>query len=210
MYRTVEIDVQFLYPVDNRQERRIRMDCTRCSLKGCRIGRPCTDGSGEYLETYHEEGNQYTARAASALIDNGRAGTLSRLEEIAEFFKLRGYKKLGVAYCYGLEKYVVSLRKYFERQDIHPVFVSCTVDGVRENQVNPEKTECAVSCNPIGQATALRKAGVDFAVLMGLCLGHDILLQKNLDMDFTTFIVKDRVYHHNPLQALREFSDSEA
>ena len=39
---------------------------------------------------------------------------------------------------------------------------------------------------------------------MGLCLGHDLLLQKKLQSDFTTFVVKDRVLKHNPLLALSE------
>lgn len=180
------------------------MDCTKCALKGCRKDKPCSDGSGAYLGDYLSGENQLYVRAASGLIDNGRAGTLSRLQEIVEFFKARGYQRFGVAYCYGMEREATLLRKYLEQQGIHPVFVSCTVDGVKENQLNPEKTSCVVSCNPIGQANALNNAGVDFTVLMGLCLGHDILIQKNLKMDFTTFVVKDRVFNHNPLLALEE------
>ena len=33
-------------------------------------------------------------------------------------------------------------------------------------------------------------------------MGHDILIQKHLKMDFTTFAVKDRVLGHNPILAL--------
>jgi rhodanese-related sulfurtransferase len=107
-----------------------------------------------------------------------------------------------VAYCYGLEKEAVLLRKYLEQRGFKPVMVSCTVDGLKESQINPSKSNDTVSCNPIGQANLLNSAGVDFTILMGLCLGHDMLLQKNLQMDFTTFIVKDRVFDHNPLLAL--------
>lgn len=185
------------------------MDCTKCPAKGCRNGKPCSDGGSEYLHEYLSRENQETVKAASELVDNGRAGTLSRLEEIVEFFHLRAYKKLGVAYCYGLEREAVLLRTYFEQHGIHAVFVSCTIDGLTEEQLNPDKTNCSVSCNPLGQATFLNSSGVDLAVLMGLCLGHDILIQKQLQMDFTTFAVKDRVFNHNPLQALYAFSDAE-
>ena len=174
-------------------------------MKGCREGRPCVDGSGAYIDEYHSGENRDIVKSASALVDGGRAGTLSRLEEIAEYVRLRGIQKLGVAYCYGLEKYAVRLREYFDRRGIPTVFVSCTVDGVTESRVDPDKTSCTVSCNPIGQAAALNNAGVGLTLLMGLCLGHDILLQKHLNMDFTTFVVKDRVYGHNPLRALDEF-----
>ncbi len=185
------------------------MDCTKCSYKGCRNGNPCTGEGESYLDEYRDGENRACVKAASALVDNGRAGTLSRLEEIVEYFFLRGYRKLGVAYCYGLEKEAALLRKYLEKRGIDSAFVSCTVDGLTEAQLDPDKNDCAVSCNPLGQAHALGKAGVDLTLLMGLCLGHDILLQKHLRMDFTTFAVKDRVFGHDPLRALYASADGE-
>ena len=80
------------------------MDCTKCAEKGCRISQPCSDQSGGYLNEYDEKSVQNVTRAASKLVDDGRAGTLNRLEEIAEYARLRGYQKLGVAYCYGMER----------------------------------------------------------------------------------------------------------
>ncbi len=185
------------------------MDCTKCTQKGCRNGQPCVDRSGAYIERYAQDENHELIKTASALVDNGRAGTLSRLEEITEYVQRRGYEKIGVAYCYGLEKYAVLLRKYFDRHGIKTVFVSCTVDGVTESDVDPDKTSRTVSCNPIGQAAVLNGAGVSLTLLMGLCLGHDILIQKHLNMDFTTFIVKDRVNGHNPMQALKDIEKGE-
>jgi uncharacterized metal-binding protein/rhodanese-related sulfurtransferase len=178
------------------------MDCTKCATKGCRASLPCDDRSGEYLENYLSKDVLKCTRAASELIDNGRAGSLSRIQEIVEYSKLRGYSRVGVAYCYGMEKEAVLLRKYLKHEGLHPVMVSCTVDGIKESQIDPDKTDESVSCNPLGQANVLNSSGVKFTVLMGLCLGHDILLQKNLKMDFTTLIVKDRVNNHNPLQGI--------
>ena len=178
------------------------MDCTKCVLKGCRASAPCSVRSGDYLGEYLTDDNQARVKAASALVDGGRAGTLSRLEEIVEYMKTRGIRAVGVAYCYGLEKEAVLLRERLDREGFRPHMVSCTVDGVTESQLDPDKAVDAVSCNPLGQAHRLNSAGVELTVLMGLCLGHDILLQKNLSMDFTTFVVKDRVFGHNPLLAL--------
>lgn len=146
--------------------------------------------------------NQLKAKAASLLIDNGRAGSLSRLEEIVEYMKIQGYTTIGCAYCYGMEKEAVLLREYLTAAGFKPTMVSCTVDQVRESVIDTNKTNQAVSCNPIGQSYLLNSSGVPFTILMGLCLGHDILIQKNLTMDFTTFIVKDRVYKNNPIQGL--------
>lgn len=186
------------------------MDCTRCSFKGCRTSSPCVDNRQDYFENYTTEDNQAHTRAASALIDGGRAGTLNRLEEIIEFVKLREYQKIGVAYCYGMEKEATLLRDYLiKRTGFKPVMVSCTVDGIKESQLHTNKTNSTVSCNPLGQANVLNSSGVEFAILMGLCLGHDILVQKYLTMDFTTFVIKDRVLNHNPILALPGYKSPE-
>ena len=121
-------------------------------------------------------------------MDNGKAGTLTRLDEIVEYTKLLGYTSIGVAYCYSMEKEAVLLREYLEQKGFKPTMVSCTVDGIKESQIDTSKTKNTVSCNPLGQANILNSAGIQFTILMGLCLGHDILLQKNLKMHFSTFI----------------------
>lgn len=185
------------------------MDCTKCSTNGCRKSSPCFDRSNEYLESYSLQDTQLYTKAASELIDNGRAGSLTRLEEIVEYSKLREYSSIGVAYCYGMEKEAVILREYLEQKGFKLTMVSCTVDGIKESQIDTNKAKSTVSCNPLGQTNILNSSGVQFVILMGLCLGHDILLQKNLKIDFTTFIVKDRVTKHAPLLGLPGFKPSE-
>lgn len=178
------------------------MDCTICSIKGCRKQDPCFDRSHEYIKNYASTEYRVYTKTASELIDNGRAGTLTRLDEIVEYCHLRGYTKIGVAYCYSMEKDALLLRNYLKQNNLKPAMISCTVDGIKESQIDTKKTNNVVSCNPLGQANILNSSGVEFTILMGLCLGHDILLQKNLNMDFTTFVVKDRVLNHNPLLGL--------
>jgi len=155
------------------------MDCTRCTEKGCRVSQPCTDRSIGYINQYHTEEVQAVTRAASMLMDDGRAGILNRLEEIVEYANLKGYRILGVAYCYGMEQEAGLLRDYLQKEGFKTVMVSCTVDGIPECEVNTTKAGQSVSCNPIGQANALNRSSAEFTILMGLCLGHDILIQKN-------------------------------
>jgi uncharacterized metal-binding protein len=76
--------------------------------------------------------------------------------------------------------------------------VSCTVGGMAQNEVNPESEYCTVSCNPIGQAMQLNTENIDLVVMIGLCMGHDILFQRELKADCTTLVVKDRVFNHAP------------
>ncbi len=57
-------------------------------------------------------------------------------------------------------------------------------------------------CNPIAQAGVLNAEGVDLAIMLGLCVGHDTLFLKYCKAPCTVLAVKDRVTGHNPLAAL--------
>ena len=59
-----------------------------------------------------------------------------------------------------------------------------------------------VICNPVGQAAILNRAGTELNLLVGLCLGHDMLFNKHSAAPVTTVIVKDRVLANNPAGAL--------
>lgn len=182
------------------------MDCTSCTIKSCRQSDSCgveNFSSDGLVADYQEIENQKIVRAAAALVDNGRAGTLSRLQETIAFIKSMDYKKVGLAYCYGMEKDAKLLKDIFKAEDIRLRTVSCTVGGINQVEINQNSCIEKVSCNPLGQAHELNQAEVDFVIIMGICLGHDVLLQRNLQCDFTTLVVKDRVYDHAPLKAIR-------
>lgn len=181
------------------------MDCTNCVAKSCRDSESCGNEKFEtkvVITDYHKPRNQKILQAAASLVDNGKAGNLSRLQEIIAFIKTMDYKKVGLAYCYGMEKDAKLLKKIFKTEEIRLQTVSCTVGGINQNEIDNNNCTEKVSCNPIGQAKQLNSSSVDFVLIMGICLGHDILLQRNLKADFTTFVVKDRVFSHAPLKAL--------
>lgn len=69
-----------------------------------------------------------------------------------------------------------------------------------EKVSGPEKWESM--CNPIAQAMIINHTDVDFAIMLGLCIGHDTLFIKYCDVPLTVLAVKDRVLAHNPLAAL--------
>lgn len=52
------------------------------------------------------------------------------------------------------------------------------------------------------QADILNEEQVDLAIVMGLCVGYDILFHKYINIPTTTLVVKDRVLAHNPVAAL--------
>ena len=180
------------------------MNCTKCNDKRClKQQSSCNRESftkSEVIDQYQELANSEIIQVAAQLVDNGRAGTLSRVEEIVEFANLMNYKKLGLAYCYGMEQHAKAMETILTDKGFKVSAVSCSVGGLNQSEVNSASCIHKVSCNPLGQAKQLNAENVDLTLVIGICLGHDILLNRNLKMDFTTLVVKDRKNNHAPLK----------
>lgn len=155
------------------------------------------------LTRYQSPEEQELVRAAAKLVDNGRAGMLSRLEEIAEFAVSMHYRTLGIAYCYAVEEEAGIVANYLKERGLSVSTVCCTLGAMEQSSINSESTIESVSCNPVFQAEQLNREGVDLVITMGLCLGHDILFNRYIKSDHTNLIVKDRTTGHNPLEAIR-------
>lgn len=156
----------------------------------------------EVISKYRTHKTVSVINAAALLVDNGRAGTLSRLEEIIEFAKQMKYKRLGLAYCFGMESLAVSVMQILKANEFIVSAVSCSIGGIMQSEINTKSCIHKVACNPAGQAIQLNTENAELTIIMGICLGHDIILQKNLTMDFTTLLVKDRVNDHNPAKGI--------
>jgi len=142
-------------------------------------------------------------------LSDGLRAKLPRIEELIQFARKCGYKKLGVAHCGGLMKEAAVLSDILEKNGFEIVSVQCKAGcvpkeeiGIRADQkiVGPENWESM--CNPIAQAMIINRAQVDMAIMLGLCIGHDTLFIKYCDVPLTVLAVKDRVLGHNPLAAL--------
>lgn len=135
--------------------------------------------------------------------------TLPRIEELIRFAKKCGYKRLGLAFCNGLNREARLLAQILENKGFEVISVRCKVGGVPKEEIGirPEQKirghdNWESMCNPIAQAMILNKEEVDLAVLLGLCIGHDTLFLKYCQVPVTVLAVKDRVTGHNPLAAL--------
>ena len=153
-------------------------------------------------EAYADPGIRRTMRATSE-IEAEFYGVKNRLEEILEFARRMGYRKLGLAFCVGLaeEARIVGdiLSREFELEA-----VCCKVGGILKSDLGMAEGEGLgqASCNPAGQAQQLERAGCDLAIVMGLCVGHDTVFYRTCTLPVTTLAVKDRVLGHNPLAAV--------
>ena len=131
-----------------------------------------------------------------------------RVQEICEFAKKMGYRKLGIASCSGLHSEAEILTRILEAQGFEVVSLICKVGrtpketiGIREEEkIRIGKFEAM--CSPIAQAGILNEEKTDFNILVGLCVGHDSLFFKYSEALTTVLIAKDRVLGHNPAAAL--------
>lgn len=132
----------------------------------------------------------------------------TRVEDTIALAKLMGWKRIGIATCIGLLEESNRLAEILCAQGFEPQSVCCKVGSIdklalgitEEQKVHPETFEPA--CNPIAQAQLLNAAKTDMNIIIGLCVGHDILFAKYSDAPVTTLIVKDRVTGHNPIAVL--------
>ncbi|MCX8116765.1 MAG: DUF1847 domain-containing protein [Desulfobacterota bacterium] len=205
-------------------------NCAKCAIveKICRLERgrgpsSCPTRKGgealnEALKRYDDAGIKEFARMAS--VQEGACytqrearpfvmiPTKSRIEELIEFSKRMGYRRLGLAFCGGLSLEASILTEILESHDFEVVAVSCKVGGVPKERIGIKEEEkirigeFEAMCNPIAQAMLLNESKTDFNIMLGLCLGHDSLFLKFIEGLTTVFAVKDRVTGHNPLAAL--------
>jgi len=131
-----------------------------------------------------------------------------RVQEICEFAKKMGYKKLGIAFCAGLYLEARSLTKILKAQGFQVVSVVCKAGctpkeslGLTDDQ-KIKIGEFESMCSPIVQAAILNEEKTDFNILVGLCVGHDSLFFKYSEAYATVLVAKDRVLAHNPAAAL--------
>lgn len=131
-----------------------------------------------------------------------------RLQEICEFAEKIGYRRLGLAYCAGLQAEASRLNKVLEDYGFEVVSVVCKVGCTPKEEIgikDHEKVrigEFESMCSPIAQAEVLNEACTDFNIVLGLCVGHDSLFFKHSKAPVTVFAAKDRVLGHNPLAAI--------
>jgi uncharacterized metal-binding protein len=132
-----------------------------------------------------------------------------RVKELIEFAKLVGAQTIGIAFCAGLRDEAGRVTDVLERQGLSVASVMCKCGGIEKERLgvdkqykigNPEEFEAA--CNPVLQAELLNEAGTDINVIVGLCIGHDMIFTMRSQAPVTTLIVKDRLLGHNPVMAL--------
>jgi len=131
-----------------------------------------------------------------------------RIQEVWEFAKKMGYRRLGLPFCVGLRKEAKVVERLFKNKGFEVASVACKAGcipkeelGLKDDQkIAPGSFESV--CNPAFQALILNEAKTELNVLLGLCVGHDTIFLKFSEAPCTVLAVKDRVLAHNPLAAI--------
>lgn len=176
------------------------MKCALCDEKKCLEGKDCVGITDDTIY----EGSDLDSMKVSASIEARYYMQKTRLEELILYAKEMSYKKLGLAFCVGLEKEAKVIQRILEK-DFEVFSVCCKVSGIDKGNYDLEKLRPGnfdPTCNPTAQAEMLNNRGSQLNIIIGLCIGHDILFTQYSAAPVTTLIVKDRVLAHNPAGAI--------
>jgi len=179
-------------------------ECARCKTKECYEGKDCFGLSDEARSGYSED--DLRSMRVSGEIEAEHYMKMCRLEEIMAYAKKMGMRKMGVAFCVGLSAEAELLDRILTSQGFEVHSACCKICGIDKADVGVPKMHGDAGreavCNPVGQALRLSQCSTDMNIVVGLCVGHDMLFTKHSDAPVTTFVVKDRVLAHNPVGAI--------
>ena len=125
-----------------------------------------------------------------------------RVHEIISFAKESKIKSIGIANCTAFLKEADQLEKILTEAGFHVEKVNCKYGKLPFNKLVPEYE--GISCNPAGQAKYLEDNGTELNIMMGLCLGHDMIFNARSKAPVTPLLVKDRKLKHHTLEFFRD------
>ncbi|MEA5084893.1 MAG: DUF1847 domain-containing protein [Lachnospiraceae bacterium] len=193
-----------------------KFTCTDCSILNCSkrnavypefcLTTALTEEEIQETKKLYENKINKKISVVSAEVEGEFYGKFTRVDEIMEFAKRMGMKKIGVATCVGLMEESRIFAKILKKKGFEVYGAACKVGSFNKTDIGvDEKYTCATGntlCNPILQAKLLNKEKTDLNVVVGLCVGHDSLFYKYSKAITTTLITKDRVLAHNPAGAI--------
>ena len=196
--------------------------CAYCppNVRACRLGESDSRGPGYCPTKVDQNGidgayalydDPFTRRVAqeSARIESEGYCRWTRVEEICEFGKKMGFRKIGIATCISFVDLANTLSGILESHGFEVASVACKNGGVAKEQIDLEDIEKIrpggheSMCNPVSQAELLNRSGCELNIVLGLCVGHDSLFFRYSEGLVTTLVAKDRVLAHNPVGALQ-------
>lgn len=120
-----------------------------------------------------------------------------RVEEIMAYAKAAGIKHIGIANCISFQKIANQLENTLSEQGFSVSTTNCKLGNVPLNDL--VSGHSGTACNPAGQAAYLAQQKTELNIVIGLCVGHDIIFNQKSEAPVTTLIVKDRKLKHKTI-----------
>ncbi len=196
--------------------------CAYCptNVRACRRGLAEAEGPGfcpskvapeaqALARDHYDDPETLKVSLESARVEAEGYCKWTRVEEIVQFAKKMGYRKIGIANCISFVDHAYVLSGILESHGFEVVSVACKNGNIPKEDLGLKDSEkirpgnFEALCNPVAQAELLNEAGAEFNVVMGLCIGHDSLFFKYAAGLTTVLVAKDRVLGHNPVAALQ-------
>lgn len=195
--------------------------CSTCAKTSCFRGdldgmpKTCPTRTEPAIATdvtpYLDEGRAEVMRVADQTPFSEEGRMRNRVEELASFARARGMRRVGIAFCVTLIKEAQELARQLQVAGLETELVCCRVGAIDYDEIGLPKAHpdhFAAICNPVAQARLLNQRQVDLVAQVGLCIGHDMILQQESKAPVTTLVVKDRVFDHHAIRALRKQPES--
>lgn len=192
-----------------------RLSCIDCAVTNCNLQDKqypsfcltthMDEGILEDAMKLYKEDENHRSMIAAGEIEHDYYLQYTRIEEIMEYARKMGMKKLGIATCVGLINESRKLASILRYNGFEVYGVGCKVGVQKKTDVGIPERCTAIGenmCNPILQAKILNSEKTELNIVVGLCVGHDSLFYKYSDALVTTAVTKDRVTGHNPVAAI--------
>jgi uncharacterized metal-binding protein len=127
---------------------------------------------------------------------------IDRVNEIIEYAKEAKILRIGIANCITFIREANQLEEILTKAGLIVDKVHCKYGKVPFNELVPGYK--GISCNPAGQAKYLEDKGTELNIMMGLCLGHDMIFNARSKAPVTPLLVKDRKLNHHTLKLFNE------
>ena len=124
----------------------------------------------------------------------------NRVQEIKNYAREAGIKRIGIAHCVSLPKEADAVKEFLS--DEFDVFtVDCKCGKVSKQEMLGCEGK-GIMCNPAGQAEYLHDNNTEMNISMGLCVGHDMIFNQKSVSPVSTLVVKDRPTQNNPMESI--------
>ena len=149
-------------------------------------------GNSNFSALYSDKDIQILKQAEDSLNPG-----INRVDEIIAYAKEAKIKKIGIANCTTFIIEANLLEATLTDAGFSVEKVHCKFGRVPFNELVPGYK--GIFCNPAGQAKYLEEKGTELNIMMGLCLGHDMIFNAKSKAPVTPLLVKDRKLAHHTI-----------